>query len=468
MFGRSIARATVAAVAASVSTVACAGGAPVRTQPVADVTSTFSASADTYVNSGSRSANYGTSRELAAGSSPTLRSFLKITVTGLTAPITRAKLRLHVPKGAQNGSPSGGSVGKVSDTGWSETGLTYNNQPAIGATLATLGEVSANSWYELDVTPAIAGNGTYSFGLTSTSRDDARFDSRETGATGPKLVVTTNTSAAPSPPPSADSVLVGAGDISSCANNNDEAAAKLLDNIAGTVYTAGDAAYPDGSAANFANCYDPTWGRHKARTRPVPGNHEYRTANASGYFDYFGAAAGPRGKGYYSYDLGDWHVVGLNSNCSQVGGCHAGSAQEQWLRQDLAANPKPCTVAFWHHPLFTSGANHSPATGMRPLFQALYDHDAELVVTGHNHQYERFAPQNPAGGLDNARGIRAFVVGTGGAHLYGFGSVQANSQVRNADTHGVLKLTLKASGYEWNFIPVAGKTFTDTGSTSCH
>jgi hypothetical protein len=288
----------------------------------------------------------------------------------------------------------------------------------------------------------------------------------ETGADGPQPVVTTSIDAPP--PPSTDSVLVGAGDISSCTNNNDEATAELLDNIAGTVYTAGDAAYADGSAANFANCYDPTWGRHKTRTRPVPGNHEYRTADADGYFDYFGAAAGPRGKGYYSYDLGDWHVVGLNSNCSQVGGCHAGSAQDQWLRQDLAASAKSCTVAFWHHPLFTSGANHSPATAMRPLFQALYDHGAELVVTGHNHQYERFAPQNPSGSLDNARGIRAFVVGTGGAGLYSFGTIQANSQVRNPDTHGVLKLTLKTSGYDWNFIPVAGKTFTDSGSSSCH
>jgi len=274
----------------------------------------------------------------------------------------------------------------------------------------------------------------------------------------------------PQPPPQSatDSVLVGAGDISTCRNNNDEATAKLLDDISGTVFTAGDAAYQDGSAANFSDCYAPTWGRHKTRTRPVPGNHEYKTEHAGAYFDYFGAAAGVPGRGYYSYDLGSWHVIALNSNCAKIGGCQAGSEQELWLREDLAASTKPCTVAFWHHPLFTSGANHSPSTEMRPIFQALYDHDAEVVVTGHNHQYERFAPQNPSGQLDNAQGIRAFVVGTGGAGLYSFDPATPNSEVRNSSTHGVLKLTLEANGYDWSFVPVAGKTFTDSGTGTCH
>jgi hypothetical protein len=261
--------------------------------------------------------------------------------------------------------------------------------------------------------------------------------------------------------------LVGAGDIATCSNSNDEATARLLDDIPGTVFTAGDAAYPDGTRADFADCYHPSWGRHKARTRPAPGNHEYRTADAAGYFDYFGAAAGDPSRGYYSYDLGGWHVVALNSNCNQIGGCHAGSPQERWLRQDLAAATESCTVAYWHHPLFSSGANHPPATEMRPIFQALYDHGAEIVVTGHNHNYERFAPQNPRGQLDTAQGIRAFVAGTGGAGLYSFDLPQPNSQVRST-THGVLKLTLRSGGYDWQFIPVAGKTFTDSGSGTCH
>jgi acid phosphatase type 7 len=266
----------------------------------------------------------------------------------------------------------------------------------------------------------------------------------------------------------AEFVLVGAGDIASCSSAGDEATARILDGVAGTVFTAGDNAYDSGSAANYANCYQPSWGRHRARTRPVPGNHEYQTPRAAGYFGYFGAAAGDPTRGYYSYDLGAWHVVVVNSNCGEVGGCAAGSAQERWLRQDLAASGQSCTVAIWHHPLFTSGANHGPATAMRPIFRALYDNGAEVVLTGHNHQYERFAPQNPDGGLDNARGVRAFVVGTGGNGHYGFGTIRPNSQVRNSNTYGVLKLTLRAGGYDWQFLPQTGKSFTDTGSATCH
>jgi hypothetical protein len=266
----------------------------------------------------------------------------------------------------------------------------------------------------------------------------------------------------------ADPVLVGAGDIASCSLSGDQQTARLLDGIAGTVFTTGDNAYPDGSAANFANCYHPTWGRHKARTRPAAGNHEYRTLDAAAYYSYFGSAAGVRGKGYYSYDRGAWHVVALNSNCLHVGGCHAGSAQERWLRQDLAASSKRCTIAYWHHPLFTSGLKHLPALQMRPLFQALYQNGAEVVVQGHSHNYERFAPQTPGGVLDSARGIRAFVVGTGGARSYGFGIPARNSQVRNSGTHGVLKLTLRSGSYTWQFVPVAGQTFTDSGSGTCH
>jgi hypothetical protein len=273
---------------------------------------------------------------------------------------------------------------------------------------------------------------------------------------------------APDNPGSAgEPVLVGAGDIATCRSRGDEETAALLDRIPGTVFTVGDAAYPNGTESDFAECYGPSWGRHKFRTRPVPGNHEYRSPGAAPYFAYFGPAAGSPGQGWYSYDLGDWHVVVLNSNCADVGGCHAGSPQEVWLRHDLRTNPKRCTVAFWHHPLFTSGANHSPADQMRPIFRALYDHDAEVVVNGHNHNYERFAPQNPRGEPDTARGIRSFVVGTGGAAHYAFDSAQPNSEVRHTGTHGVLKLTLRAGGYDWEFVPVAGKTFTDRGSGVC-
>jgi hypothetical protein len=265
-----------------------------------------------------------------------------------------------------------------------------------------------------------------------------------------------------------DQILVGAGDIASCRSSGDEATASLLDRIPGTVFTAGDNAYSDGSPSDFDDCYQSSWGRHRSRTRPAPGNHDYHTSGAKGYFDYFGPRAGDPGKGYYSYDLGGWHVVVINSNCAEIGGCHTGSAQERWLRADLAASAKPCTVAYWHHPLFTSGRRHGPSIEMRPITQALYDHGAEIVVAGHNHNYERFAPQDPSGRLDEARGIRAFVAGTGGRSHYSFGDIQPNSEVRNGDTYGVLKLTLKPDGYEWEFVPEAGKRFTDSGSGSCH
>ncbi len=266
---------------------------------------------------------------------------------------------------------------------------------------------------------------------------------------------------------------MGAGDIALCGSGGDEATAQLLDAIfsggaPGNVFTAGDNAYNSGTASEFADCYEPTWGRHKARTKPAPGNHDYNTGGASGYFGYFGAAAGDPSKGYYSYNLGTWHIIVVNSNCSEVGGCDAGSPQEQWLRADLAANPAVCTLAYWHHPRFSSSSTHGSSTLTQAIWQALYDYDAEVVVSGHDHNYERFAPQDANGGADPAGGIRQFVVGTGGKSHYSFGAPIANSDVRNGDTYGVLKMTLHSTSFDWEFVPVAGKTFSDSGSQSCH
>ena len=259
-------------------------------------------------------------------------------------------------------------------------------------------------------------------------------------------------------------VFVGAGDISDCGNNGDEETAKLLDGIAGTVYTLGDNVYSSGTATEFAQCYDPTWGRHKARTKPAPGNHDYGTAGAAGYFGYFGALAGPSGRGYYSYNLGDWHIISLNSEVSMS----AGSAQEIWLRGDLAANTKQCTLAYWHKPRFSSGTHHGSTSAAQPLWQALYEFGAEIVLGGHEHSYERFAPQTPTGAADPTRGIREFVAGTGGASHYTGNTRIANSEVFNGATFGVLKLTLGPGTYSWQFVHVAGQTFTDTGSGTCH
>jgi acid phosphatase type 7 len=257
-------------------------------------------------------------------------------------------------------------------------------------------------------------------------------------------------------------VLVGAGDVAGCDRTyQDEATAVLVAGIGGTVFNLGDNAYPRGSTSDFT-CYDASWGRFKSRTRPAPGNHEYQTAGAAPYYGYFGRLAGPLGKGYYSYDVGGWHVVSLNSEEDLAG-------QTTWLKRDLAAHPARCTLAYWHKPFFTSGSPHPPEQAMRPIYQVLYDAGADLVLSGHNHQYERFAPQDPGGRADPARGLRYFVVGTGGApNLYGFGTPMPNSEVRYNGGHGVLKLTLFADRYDWEFVSVAGKSFSDKGSQVCH
>ena len=251
-------------------------------------------------------------------------------------------------------------------------------------------------------------------------------------------------------------VLVGAGDIASCSLNSDEATAKLLDSISGTVFTIGDNVYPDGTYSQFINCYQPTWGRHKSRTKPSPGNHDYQTSGAAGYFQYFSNRPS-----YYAYTLGDWRIYALNSNID----VSATSAQVRWLKNDLAANPKKCVLAYWHHPRWSSG-KYSNNSSMQTLWKTLYDAGAELVLNGHQHNYERFKQMNASGSAVSS-GLREIIVGTGGAGLYGFTTIRSTSEVRNSSTHGVLKLTLTSTSYSWKFVPVAGKTFTDSGTTSC-
>ena len=280
--------------------------------------------------------------------------------------------------------------------------------------------------------------------------------------------------------PPTDPVIVAAGDIS-CATSSTSSTTcnqlKTSDIITGinpdAVLLLGDNQYENGELTNYNAYYAPTWGRFKAKTRPSAGNHEYYTSGAKGYYDYFngsGVTAGPAGdrsRGYYSYDIGGWHLIALNSNCSAIGGCGTGSAQEQWLRADLAANRVACVAAYWHHPRFSSGKHGSNST-YQALWQALYDYDADLVLNGHDHTYERFARQTPSGALDNTRGIREIVVGTGGKNFYSFPSIRANSEVRNNTTFGILRLTLRPAAFDWSFRPISGKTWTDTGTDACH
>ena len=272
----------------------------------------------------------------------------------------------------------------------------------------------------------------------------------------------------------AEAELVGAGDIAVCAGNPaaDSAAAVtagLLANFPGAaIFTAGDSSNEQATLTQYVDCFGPTWGVYKARIHPAPGNHDYVQPYAEGYFQYFGAAAGDPARGYYSFNLGAWHVLVINSNCQDAGGCEAGSPQYQWVKQDLAAHPTPCSLAIWHTPMFTSGL-HGNDLEMLAIWKALYNAGAELVISGHDHDYERFAPQNPLGELDAAYGMRQFVVGTGGSALRTtLGYRTSHSQALIESVHGVLDLKLHPASYDWQFVPEPGQSKTDSGSTACH
>lgn len=246
-----------------------------------------------------------------------------------------------------------------------------------------------------------------------------------------------------------------------------EATAALVESIdPDAVLLLGDVQYEDGAPEKYVESYEKNWGRFKDVTRPAVGNHEYLTPEASGYFDYFGSAAGRPDQGWYSYNIGAWHLIALNSNCSKVGGCQPGSPQERWLRADLAANTARCTLAYWHHSRFSSG-QHGNSTRYDSLWEALDEAGADLVLTAHDHDYERFAPQDADGKRDQARGIRQFVVGTGGRNTRPFTSVQPNSEFRLTEMYGVLELTLRPDSYRWQFVTVDGGAVADEGTGKC-
>ena len=331
-------------------------------------------------------------------------------------------------------------------------GLTYlvvsarrdNGAPASpGETVATRSLAPGNA-------AAAASGGASTSGPASPSATaSAPSPSPAASAPGPSPAASGQ-----SPTPAADPVLVGAGDIADCGLDDDTATADLVAGTPGTVFTAGDNVYPDGTADQFRDCYGPTWGRFLDRTRPAAGNHDWDTKRLAGYLDYFGTNAAPDGKSWYSYDLGAWHIVVLDSDCGSVGGCGADLPQGRWLATDLAASRAGCTLAIWHHPRFSSG-EHGNDADVAPFWRALYDAGADLVINGHDHDYERFAPQDPDGRVDQARGIREFVVGTGGAALRTFPMTVVNSEVRIAGTHGVIRLVLHPGSYDWTFMSTA-------------
>lgn len=458
--------------------------APPMVSPAAAVAATqvltVRASADTYVYQADPSRNFGTGTSLQTdyGSGVAKRIFLKFVVSGVPVDASLDAARLRLTATGSSGAVVSAKPGSTNN--WSETGATWSNVPGYGLRTDNSPAVAAGT-VEWDLSDYVSGNGVYSVILTQASTTQTSFRSRETSSP-PQLELTYTTGQA-----STDPVVFAAGDIA-CAttdpsyNNGSGTATACRQQATSDLIVAqpkeavlalGDLQYQVATLDQFNRVYDPTWGRFKSLTKPIPGNHEYATANASGYYGYFGELAGDPAKGYYSFDIGSWHLIALNSNCAsgaawRPGGCAAGSAQEQWLRQDLAAHPNRCTLAYWHHPRYSTG-HGGDSTFMAAIWEALYAARADVVVSGHSHDYERFVKQNNAATGETVRGLRQFVVGTGGAF---FTSVPTTrhpySQVLQNTSFGVLKLTLRASSYDWRFLPIPGHSFTDSGTGFCH
>ena len=497
-------------------------------------TSTLGATDDTYTSQNNPASPHGGNPSLAVNAAPgERRVYLRFTVTGIPDGSTEvgAVLRLWSPS-ASSGTFTVWSVAST----WTQSTLTWNNQPALGAAVASRTGVTAG-YNDFNLSSHVTANGTYAVAITKSSSSQTKFDSKEaTGGTPPQLVVswtppttttsgtttttdtttttsdtttttsgtttttsdpttttsstTTSSTTTTTAPPADDPTVAAAGDIacpppgnrttSSC---HQQATANLL--AAGdydAVVPVGDLQYECGQASAYAAVYNPSWGQFKAKTRPVHGDHEYTgpngcsTPGSSGYYDYFDGAASPNQpncvsacQGYYSYELGTWHVVVLNSDCNQpgVGGCDSSSPQGRWLAADLAASQAQCTLAFWHLPRWKQPGGLSGTSSY--FASTLYAAGAEVVVSGNNHFYTRFAPQTPGGALDTANGIRQFIVGTGGKSLHSLSNTQdPQVQVSQDTTFGILELTLHPGSYSWRFVPEAGRTFTDSGTSSCH
>ena len=444
------------------SAVGASGGSSAA-QSGAERTTTlvFEPVADARVEETHPATNYGTSTRLGsdgdAGSR--IETYLRFDVTGVLGTVRSATLRLYVVADGTGDGPAVFPTG----TGWDETGVTWATRPeATGSAVADMGAVTAGAWVELDVTAVVTGNEGVGLQLRQLGLDGLSLYSRQ-GSYRPQLVVTW----------ADDPVVMAAGDIACAAGRAVTANAcrqqytsdlLVAEPELAAVLPLGDTQYEDALYPDFfgAGAYDATWGRRKSITRPVPGNHEYHVAGAPGYFQYFGESAGAAGQGYYSFDIGSWHLIALNSEIAMS----AGSAQERWLRSDLAGTAAECTLAYWHKPRFSSGS-HGGSPSVSALWQALYDARADVVLSSHDHDYERFALQSPNGQADS-QGIREFVVGTGGASHSPFADVRPNSEVRDGNTFGVLKLTLHGSSYDWQFVPEAGGAFSDSGTTACH
>ncbi len=443
----------------------------------------FAPSGDAYVDSSLPANNFGAANPLLA-SAGVRRGLLKFSTSVLAGDtINSVSLRLF----SKATAASGGYEVHPETDGWLENAVTWNSQSSWNPSiLQTSGSPTNGTWITIPL-PAgsINTNGASNFGIRfSVSGFNAQISSREDATNAPQLIVNYTLPQ--------DPVIAAVGDIE-CGSQDTglgflcqgASTASLIQQMQPTaLLDLGDIQYEQGSLPDFNTFYDPAFGFAKPSTKPVPGNHEYGTAGAAGYFTYFGSIASPQEagcttgcKGYYSYDLGNWHIIALNNECANLpGGCATGSPEETWLASDLAqVAASKCILAYWHEAHFSSGndGNSAVAAMSLPFWQDLYAAGADVVLNGHSHDYERFAPQDPSGN-PAAAGIREFVVGTGGRDFTGWWTNSlANSQVKNNDTFGVLKLILHANSYEWQFVPAMGigyanGTFTDSGSTSCH
>jgi hypothetical protein len=479
--------------------------------PLRGTAITFNPVADAYVVQTSASTNYGSSTSLKVDASPVTRSYLRFDVSGLGgAPVQSALLYIY----ANSANATGFSVQAEASNSWTENQITFANAPAIGNTINGSKAFSAGTWVEVDISSYIKAEGTYSLVLSSTSSTSTNLASRQDATHAPELALSTSTGQAPSTPvkttaptktPTANptqsktptplptsngsgNILLIAGDIckhnfglidytANCKKTGDLVRSLLAANPGAQVQTLGDNVNNDGGTysytAEYADLYGPNWGSFLNVTHALMGNHDtYPPGGDAAYFSYFGTAAGPKPGGYYSYNIGSsWHIIVLNAECSEAGGCGVGSVQTNWLQSDLAANTRQCVMAVWHQPRWTSGRHSDDAT-YAPWWNLLYQYKADIVANGHNHNYERFNQINPSEQAASD-GIREFIVGTGGApgdsYTYASHPLDPNEVIRNQTIqYGVLKLTLSVNSYTWNFMPAAGYTLSDSGTSMCH
>lgn len=452
----------------------CAASAVADPAAAAAATKVFTPVADAHVSASAPARNFGASRTLAVARRPVTRTYLRFRVTlPANAVVSAATLRLYR---TASGRPGRFRAYAVPDARWRERGIAYRTAPRFGARLATSASDGSAGYTSVAIPAGAIRRGVVSLGLTTRTRYGQRFRSRETSRK-PRLEVSWSTGAAApprpgplSPPPGgATKVILAAGDIQPEGTTQNATAPLLFSTPYDALLPLGDNQYERGTLAAYNAFYSHGWGgpANKPRSYPVPGNHEGPSRLAAGYCAFFqggvnGSAAldpCPGGRPYYSYDLGSWHMIALNSASGTID-----DVQRAWLRADLAAHPSACTLAYWHHPRYTGGVRGN--NQLNDVWEDLMAAGVDVALSAHTHDYQRFAPMNNHQQVDRQRGIRSFVVGTGGRSLNPSGAVHGQ-EVRNSDTFGVLQMTLRPGGYDWRFLPEPGRTFTDSGSESC-